>query len=83
MRAWRVDELGHPSESLRLRDNVDVPEPGEGQVRITVEAGNITIVEALLQKGADIDPPHEGDSDLLSIAEDEAIIALLEKFKSA
>ena len=51
MRAWRVDELGHPSESLHLRDNVDVPEPGEGQVRITVEAGNINFADILLCQG--------------------------------
>ena len=51
MRAWRVDELGHPSESLHLRNDVDVPEPGEGQVRITVEAGNINFADILLCQG--------------------------------
>jgi len=51
MRAWRVDELGHPSESLHLRDDVDVPEPGEGQVRIAVEAGNINFADILLCQG--------------------------------
>ncbi len=51
MKAWRVDELGHPSESLHLRDDVDVPEPDEGQVRITVEAGNINFADILLCQG--------------------------------
>ena len=51
MRSWRVDELGHPSKSLRLRDDVDVPEPGEGQVRISVEAGNINFADILLCQG--------------------------------
>lgn len=51
MRAWRVDELGHPSTSLHLRTDVDVPEPLEGQVRITVEAGNINFADILLCQG--------------------------------
>ena len=34
-----------------MRDNVDVPEPGEGQVRITVEAGNINFADILLCQG--------------------------------
>ena len=46
-----VDELGHPS-SHSLRDNVDVPEPGEGQVRITVEAGNINFADILFAKAS-------------------------------
>ena len=40
MRAWRVNELGHPSQSLRLEEVAD-PVPGPGQVMIGVEAGTI------------------------------------------
>lgn len=35
MRAWRVHQHGRPTEALRL-DDVDVPEPGPGQVRVAV-----------------------------------------------
>lgn len=37
MRAWVAHEFGAPNEVLRL-DEVDVPEPGPGQVQIAVEA---------------------------------------------
>lgn len=35
MRAWRVHQHGSPSEALRL-DEIDAPEPGPGQVRVSV-----------------------------------------------
>jgi NADPH2:quinone reductase len=37
MRAWRVHEFGAPSDVLRV-DDVETPEPGPGEVQITVEA---------------------------------------------
>jgi NADPH2:quinone reductase len=37
MRAWRVQEFGAPTDVLRC-DEVDVPEPGPGEVQIAVEA---------------------------------------------
>jgi len=37
MRAWRVHEYGNPLEVLRL-DEVAVPEPGPGEVRVNVQA---------------------------------------------
>jgi NADPH:quinone reductase-like Zn-dependent oxidoreductase len=40
MRAWRVNELWHPSESLRLEHIAD-PVAGDGQILIRVEAGNV------------------------------------------
>jgi NADPH:quinone reductase len=57
VRAWRVEELGHPSESLRLRDDVAVPEPGPGEVRIRVEAGNVNFADILLCQGIYQDRP--------------------------
>jgi NADPH:quinone reductase len=56
VRAWRVNELGHPSVSLRLED-VDVPEPREGQARIRVEAGNINFADILVCQGIYQDRP--------------------------
>lgn len=35
MRAWRTHEYGKPSEALKL-DNVEIPEPGENEVRVKV-----------------------------------------------
>lgn len=57
MTAWRVEELGHPSTSLILRDDVTIPEPGPGQVRIKVEAGNINFADILLCQGIYQDRP--------------------------
>lgn len=57
MRAWRVHELGHPSEALTLEDDVPSPEPGEGEVRIRVEAGTINFADILLCQGIYQDRP--------------------------
>ena len=57
MRAWRVEELGHPSESLRLVDDLPEPVPGPGEVRIRVEAGNINFADILLCQGIYQDRP--------------------------
>jgi NADPH:quinone reductase len=56
MRAWRVHELGHPSVAMRL-DDVDPPEPGDGQVRIRVEAVNVNFADILLCQGIYQDRP--------------------------
>ena len=37
MRAWRVHEYGQPGEVLQL-DELPVPEPGPGEVRVCVQA---------------------------------------------
>ena len=57
VRAWRVDELGHPSTSLRLEPDLPRPEPGPGQVRVRVEAGNINFADILLCQGIYQDRP--------------------------
>jgi NADPH2:quinone reductase len=56
MRAWRVNELGHPSVSLRLED-VCEPVPGPGQVRVRVTAGNVNFADILLCQGIYQDRP--------------------------
>jgi len=56
VRAWRVNELGHPSRSLQLEDVAD-PVPGPGQVAIRVEAGNINFADILLCQGIYQDRP--------------------------
>ena len=56
MRAWRVNELGHPSQSLRLEEVPD-PVPGPGQVMVRVEASNINFADILLCQGIYQDRP--------------------------
>lgn len=50
MRAWQVTELGTPREVLRLAD-VEVPEPGPGQVRVRVLASAMNFADTLLCAG--------------------------------
>ncbi|MER6999357.1 NADPH:quinone oxidoreductase family protein [Streptomyces sp. NPDC000410] len=57
MQAWRVHRNGEPSEVMRLED-VDRPQPGEGQLLIRVRAANINFPDALLARGKyQITPP--------------------------
>jgi NADPH2:quinone reductase len=56
MRAWRVNELGHPSTSLRLEE-VPTPEPGAGRVRVRVEATNVNFADILVCQGVYQDRP--------------------------
>ncbi|MFV0525294.1 MAG: NADPH:quinone oxidoreductase family protein [Acidimicrobiales bacterium] len=58
MRAWRVEELGHPSVSLRLVEDLPGPEPGPDEVRIRVEAGNVNFADILLCQGVYQDRPE-------------------------
>ena len=50
MRAWQVHELGDPVDVLRL-DEVPVPEPAAGEVRIEVEAVALNFPDVLLCQG--------------------------------
>ncbi|MGW8949617.1 NADPH:quinone oxidoreductase family protein [Streptomyces sp. NPDC055709] len=50
MQAWRVHRNGEPSEVMHLEE-VDRPEPGEGQVLLKVRAANINFPDALLCRG--------------------------------
>ncbi|MCW2699015.1 MAG: putative alcohol dehydrogenase, zinc-containing [Blastococcus sp.] len=50
MRAWRVHELGDPSQVLSL-DEVDRPTPGEGQVLVKVEAAALNFPDVLMAMG--------------------------------
>ena len=56
MRAWRVNKIGPPSESLQMEDIVD-PVPGPGQIAIRVLAGNVNFADILLCQGIYQDRP--------------------------
>src|SRR5207248_1517794 len=49
MRAWRVHELGEP-ETMRL-DDVPIPDPGPGQVRIRNHAAALNFFDILQCQG--------------------------------
>src|SRR3954449_11335712 len=50
MRAWRVHELGDPSQVMSL-DEVDQPTPGEGQVLVKVRAAALNFPDVLMAMG--------------------------------
>lgn len=50
MRAWRVHELGEPTDVLRL-DEVPQPEAGPGQLLVKVRATALNFPDALLCRG--------------------------------
>jgi NADPH2:quinone reductase len=56
MRAWRVNELGHPSAVLRLED-IPLPEPGAGRALVRVEATAVNFADILVCQGVYQDRP--------------------------
>src|SRR4051812_46299480 len=57
MRALRVHSLGEPTEVLAVED-VPVPEPGAGDVRIRVEATSLNFPDVLMCRGEyQVKPP--------------------------
>jgi NADPH2:quinone reductase len=50
MRAWRVHELGDPSQVMSL-DEVEQPTPGEGQVLVKVRAAALNFFDGLMIQG--------------------------------
>jgi NADPH2:quinone reductase len=50
MRAWRVHELGDPSQVLQLED-VEEPTPGEGQLKVRVRAAALNFPDVLMAAG--------------------------------
>jgi NADPH2:quinone reductase len=50
MQAWQVHELGEPSEVMQLQE-VERPQPGEGQVLLKVRAANVNFPDALMCRG--------------------------------
>ena len=49
MKAWRVHELGEPTEAMRL-DEVPAPEPGSGQVLAAFQLGRKQAAETRVNK---------------------------------
>src|SRR3712207_3479341 len=50
MRAWRVHELGDPTDVMRLEE-VEPPEPEPGEVAVDVEAAALNFPDILLCQG--------------------------------
>ena len=50
MRAWRVHELGDPSQVMSL-DEVDQPTPGDGQLLVRVRAAALNFPDVLMAAG--------------------------------
>jgi NADPH2:quinone reductase len=50
MLALRVHELGEPVDVMRLED-VEVPEPGTGEVRVRVQAASLNFPDVLMCRG--------------------------------
>jgi NADPH2:quinone reductase len=50
MRAWRVHELGDPSQVMSL-DEIEPPTPGEGQVLVKVRAAALNFFDGLMIAG--------------------------------
>ena len=50
MRAWRVHELGDPSQVMSL-DEIEQPTPGEGQVLVKVQAAALNFPDVLMAMG--------------------------------
>lgn len=51
MRAVRVVRHGEPSEAIDVRDDVEVPEPGPGQVRVAVSAASLNFGDVARCRG--------------------------------
>ncbi len=50
MRAWQVHRHGEPPQALRLVD-LELPEPGRGEVRIAVKAAGIGLPDVFMCRG--------------------------------
>lgn len=51
MRAWQIVKRGCPSDALELRDDLPIPQPGEGSVLIDVHAAGIGLPDVLMCQG--------------------------------
>ena len=65
MRAAVFSEFGGP-EVVELRDDVAVPEPGPGEVRLSVDAAAMNHLDLWIRRGLPIETPmpHIGGSDI-------------------
>ncbi|MDQ2740510.1 MAG: NADPH:quinone oxidoreductase family protein [Actinomycetota bacterium] len=57
MKAWQVPELGEPERVLRLTD-VEIPEPGAGQLLLRVRAAALNFPDVLMVRGQYQDKPE-------------------------
>ncbi|MEV4558562.1 NADPH:quinone oxidoreductase family protein [Kitasatospora sp. NPDC049285] len=51
MIAWQVAELGRPLDAMTLRQNLEQPVPGEGQLLVKVRAAAVNFPDALMAAG--------------------------------
>ncbi len=51
MRAWQTVKRGHPREVLELRNDVPVPQPGDGSVLVEVFAAGIGLPDVFMCQG--------------------------------
>ncbi|HUV11835.1 MAG TPA: alcohol dehydrogenase catalytic domain-containing protein, partial [Acidimicrobiia bacterium] len=56
MQAWRVHELGEPSDVMVL-DDIDAPAPGAGEVLLDVAAASLNFPDVLMCRGQYQDKP--------------------------
>jgi NADPH2:quinone reductase len=70
MRAAVFSEFGGP-EVVQLRDDVPMPEPGPGEVRLSVDAAAMNHLDLWIRRGLPIETPmpHIGGSDIAGTVE--------------
>jgi NADPH:quinone reductase-like Zn-dependent oxidoreductase len=70
MRAAIFDEHGGP-EVVRVRDDIPIPEPGPGEVRLRVGASGMNHLDLWVRRGLPIETtmPHIGGSDIAGTVE--------------
>ena len=52
LRGWKVTGQGAPKDVLQLIEDLPLPEPGEGQIRLRVSAAGVGLPDAYMCRGA-------------------------------